>query len=108
MKECNHITKGLVQTIPLQPKQFSKGNTDVVLIQIPWLAQPENVFSERIVDKVQNILKCSDSKLSSISSDTDSNHSLHDFAVIDTTVNDDDSDKEEEAASVDTFFGRYH
>jgi hypothetical protein len=43
---------------------------------------------------VRNILECSDSELSSISSDTDSNNSVDDIAIIDTTVNDNGSDEE--------------
>jgi hypothetical protein len=58
--------------------------------------------SERIVDEVWNILECSDSELSSITSDTDSNSSVDDIAITDTTMND-DSDEEAEVASVDTF-----
>jgi phage FluMu gp28-like protein len=58
--------------------------------------------SERTVDEVQNILECSDSKVSSISSDTESNSSVDGVVVIDTIMND-DSDVEAEAASADSF-----
>jgi hypothetical protein len=44
---------------------------------------------------VQLMLECSNSDLSSIDSETDSDHSVDDVAVIDTLVNGDDDNEEQ-------------
>jgi hypothetical protein len=52
---------------------------------------------------VQFMLECSDSDLSSVDSETDSDHSVDDVVVIDTLVNGDDNYNEAVAASAENF-----
>jgi hypothetical protein len=87
---------------PSHTPNNSEGHTDVVLVQTLWLAQAGNVFLHNWRWSAK-YLEGSDSELSSISSDTDINNSVDDVAVIETIVNDHDSDEEAEAASEDTF-----
>jgi hypothetical protein len=54
-------------------------------------------------EDAQLMLKCSDSDLSSVDSETDSDHSVDDVAVIDTLVNGDDDYNEAVAASAENF-----
>jgi hypothetical protein len=75
IKDCIHITKAWPK-LPLLPKQtnnYSKENTDTSSRSETMACTSRKCVSERNGhNEVQNILEYSDSKLSFISSDTDS------------------------------------